>query len=60
MNRDRAKIIAPIIQAYADGETIQSYSEYYGKWIDIDEPHFNDDTEYRIKYNVDLLNVKGV
>ena len=60
MTRERVKELLPVFEAYAKGEVIQAYSEYYGKWIDLDEVHFNDDTEYRIKYNVDLLNNKGV
>ena len=51
MTRERAKKLKEVFNAYADGQTIQSYSEHYGKWIDLDEVNFCDDTEYRIKPN---------
>ena len=49
MTRERVKELLPIFQAYAIGEIIQSYSEYYGDWIDLGEVHFCDDTQYRVK-----------
>lgn len=54
MNRQRAKELLPIIQAFAEGKTIQYYYEHtYPHWIDIgtnDSAGFNDDTlKYRIK-----------
>lgn len=51
MTRERAKKLKEVFNAYADGQIIQSYSEHYGKWIDLDEVNFCDDTEYRIKPN---------
>ena len=51
MTRERAKQLKDVFNAYADGQIIQSYSEHYRKWIDLDEVNFCDDTEYRIKPN---------
>ena len=51
MTREQAKEMMPIIQAYADGKTIQ-YRVYEedNEWKDIDRPSFNDfPSEYRIK-----------
>ena len=49
MTRGRAKQLKDVFIAYAEGKTIQSYSEHYGKWIDLEEVNFCEDTEYRIK-----------
>ena len=54
MNRQQAKELLSIIQAFAEGKTIQYYYEHtYPHWIDIgtnDSVGFNDDTlKYRIK-----------
>ena len=54
MNRQQSKKLLPIIQAFAEGKTIQYYYENtYPHWIDIgtnDNAGFNDDTlKYRIK-----------
>lgn len=54
MNRQQAKELLPIIQAFAEGKTIQYYYEHtHPHWIDIgtnDSAGFNDDTlKYRIK-----------
>ena len=51
MTREEAKVFLPIIQAYAEGKTIQSR---YVKgdtslWYDDEDPSFDDDLEYRIK-----------
>ena len=51
MTREQAKEMLPIIQAFADGKTIQYrlYEEDNG-WKDIGNPAFNDfPSEYRIK-----------
>lgn len=52
MNRERAKALLPIIQAFAEGKTIQAKANTIG-WYDIDEPGWeysvNTETEYRIK-----------
>ena len=48
MNRQRVKELLPIMQAYAEGKTIQ-YKSFNGIWIDLETPSFNDTYEYRIK-----------
>ena len=48
MTREEAKVLAPIIKAYAEGKTIQ-YQER-GKWYDITGPCFSLSVNtYRIK-----------
>ena len=48
MIREQAKELLPIIQAFAEGKTIQY--KVKGGWQDIDNPSFNDlPSEYRIK-----------
>ena len=51
MNRNKAKKLLPIIQAYAEGKTIQSRHIKGRKslWYYDEDPSFNDDYEYRIK-----------
>ena len=52
MTREEAKELLPIIQAYADGKTIQLFDE--GKWKDVYETDFyGHPDKYRI--NTDLL-----
>lgn len=58
MTRERAKQLKDVFVAYAEGKTIQSYSEYYGGWIDLEEVNFCEDTEYRIKSEQEQLNDK--
>lgn len=49
MNRNNAKQLLPIIQAYAEGKVIQINRQFSG-WVDCDEPLFNgDQSSYRIK-----------
>lgn len=49
MNRNQARELLPIIQAYAEGKVIQ-INQPIVEWIDNDEPLFNGDTSsYRIK-----------
>lgn len=49
MNRVRAKTLLPIIEAYANGETIQRYV-LSREWEDvITGAPFDDDVDYRIK-----------
>lgn len=49
MNRNQAKELLPIIQAYAEGKVIQINQPIVG-WKDNNEPLFNGDTSsYRIK-----------
>lgn len=51
MNRTRAKELLPIIQAYADGKTIQYRISPLDEWCDFTETfgNFRTDIEYRIK-----------
>lgn len=49
MNRQQAKDLLPIIQAFAEGKTIE-YKNLYKKWIEVKNPSFDEPcTEYRIK-----------
>ena len=48
MNRNQAKRLLPIIQAYAEGEEIQETDGY--EWHDLDDPDFMaNSNSYRIK-----------
>ena len=53
MNRDRAKELLPIIQAYADGEDVEyRLATRSGKWHAFAsgyEPNFYEGNQYRIK-----------
>ena len=50
MNREQAKEIIPIIQAFADGKTIQSRIVGSDEWYDATDCGFNFlDFEYRVK-----------
>ena len=51
MNRNQAKELLPIIQAYAEGKAIESRCIKGDKtlWYDDEDPIFDDDLEYRIK-----------
>lgn len=51
MNRNQAKQLLPIIQAYAEGKTIQSrcIKGDTSLWYDDEDPSFDDDFEYRIQ-----------
>ena len=49
MNREEAKELMPIIQAYAEGKTIETYLEYDNKWKGCFNPAFNPENKYRIK-----------
>lgn len=51
MDRNQAKELLPIIQAYVEGKTIQSRCIKGDKslWYDDEDPSFDDDFEYRIK-----------
>ena len=49
MNRENAKKLLPIIQAFSEGQTIQ-HKDYSGDWINVDNPSFGFDADnYRIK-----------
>ena len=51
MTREEIKIMLPIMQAFAEGKTLQyRVNEENNEWKDIDNPAFNDlPSEYRIK-----------
>ena len=51
MDKNKAKELLLIIQAYAEGKTIQSRCIKGDKslWYDDEDPSFDDDFEYRIK-----------
>lgn len=48
MNREEAKKLLPIIQAFAEGKTVQ-YKNYEGKWEDTPDPEWYSGDKYRIK-----------
>ena len=51
MNRNQAKVLLPIIKAYAEGKAIESRCVKGDKslWYNDEDPSFDDDFEYRIK-----------
>ena len=51
MNRNQAKALLPIIQAYAEGNAIESRCIKGDKslWYDDEDPSFDNDFEYRLK-----------
>ena len=51
MTREYVKIMLPIMQAFAEGKTLQyRVNKENNEWKDIDNPTFNDaPSEYRIK-----------
>ena len=51
MTREKAKVLLPIIQAFAEGKTIESRCIKGDKslWYDDEDPIFDNDLEYRIK-----------
>lgn len=49
MNRERAKELLPIIQAYAEGKEIQTRKHEGYDWCRADCPDFYDNIQYRIK-----------
>ena len=51
MNRNQAKELMPIIQAFAEGKAIESrcIKGDTSLWYDDKDPSFDDDFEYRIK-----------
>lgn len=51
MDRNQSKKLLPIIQAYAEGKTIQSrcIKGDTSLWYDDEDPSFDNDFEYRIK-----------
>lgn len=49
MTRKEAKELLPIIQAFAEGKTIQFMDNTTGKWVDCYTPNFYEHIKYRIK-----------
>jgi len=49
MNREEAKKLLPIIQAFAEGKTIQWRDPVKDTWVDESVPNWNPSAEYRIK-----------
>lgn len=51
MTREEAKVLLPIIQAYAEGKAIESrcIKGDTSLWYDDKNPSFDDDFEYRVK-----------
>ena len=51
MTREEAKVLLPIIQAYAEGKAIESRCIKGDKslWYDDEDPSFDNDLEYRLK-----------
>ena len=50
MTREEAKMLLPIIQAYAEGKTVQSFNNVDYEWDDLFDPMFGGDPSlYRIK-----------
>lgn len=51
MTKEEAKVLLPIIQAYAEGKAIESRCIKGDKslWYDDEDPSFDNDFEYRLK-----------
>ena len=50
MNRQQAKELLPIIQAFAEGKTIEFRNKSFKEWSEIENPSFDPTiTNYRIK-----------
>jgi len=47
MNAQNAKDFLPLVQALADGKTIQVFDE--DEWVDFTDVHFRSDWQYRVK-----------
>ena len=48
MNREEAKKLLPIIQAFAEGKTIQWRDPVKDTWVDESVPNWNPSAEYLI------------
>jgi hypothetical protein len=51
MNREEAKELLPVIQAFADGENVEYYNKADDKWYKMDTPSFSSAFKWRIKPN---------
>lgn len=49
MTREEVKELLPIMQAYAEGKTVQYLSAGGHRWLDCNDPLFSKDDKYRIK-----------
>ena len=49
MNREEAEKFLPIIQAFAEGKTIETYSCSGMNWVEANNPSFSLCFEYRVK-----------
>lgn len=50
MNRQQAKELLPIIQAFAEGKIIEFRNKSFKEWVEIENPSFDPSiTNYRIK-----------
>lgn len=49
MNRQEAKKLAPVIQAFADGKTVQAFSTSVLKWGEVQAPSFDPSIQWRVK-----------
>ena len=55
MNREKAKVLLPIIQAFSEGKTIQWLKPDSDEWIDVvggDNVDFEDLTEFNVAYRI--------
>lgn len=49
MTRKELKELLPVMQAYAEGKTVQYFSAGGRRWVDCNDPLFSKDVKYRIK-----------
>ena len=59
MNRENAKTLLPVIQAYAEGKEIEIFSIGDKEWQDCPNPSFDERREYRIKPQATYRPFKG-
>lgn len=52
MTRDECKKLLPIMQAFAEGKTIQFRTHPNDRWQDIEDPSWYENVEYRVKPEV--------
>ena len=61
MTREEVKEMLPVLQAFADGKTIESRYIKGDKslWYDDEDPSFDNDLEYRIKPEINYIPFKN-
>ena len=61
MTRKEVKEMLPVLQAFADGKTIESRCIKGDKslWYDDEDPSFDNDLEYRIKPEINYISFKN-